>query len=445
MRKTLAILVAKTLIFVGKLFHRGSVIGGRIGLIIYPKLMESIKLPKTVIAVTGSSGKGSTTKMIAETYRKMGYSVLHNSSGSNLKDGILSSMLETCSLSGENKEDIFVVEIDERFTKYVFPIIKPKYVVITNITRDQPPRQGNVDIVYNEILKGITNDMHLILNSDDPYMQKFALDTKAKITYFGINNNNFSYKEQVFENLNLCYCPKCNNKLKYDEYYFENLGIYDCPNCDIKRIKPKYGVTNIDYDNNEVIINDKINIKIPFNMLFAIYNTIATFTILKLLKCKDELISKYLNETANNKKIFEFYEYKKRKVYTLNNKNENSTTFNQSVLFVDRQEGKKTLVIGWKEISRRYEFNDISWLYDIDFEILNKHDIDKIVCVGIQEYDIAQRIKLSNFDLKKIICFDSLDKAVPYIKDNTSGDIYSILNFDYVEPFNSLMKGENND
>src|SRR5574344_1461855 len=98
MRKTLAIIAAKIMIFIGKLFSRGSVIGGHIALKIYPNIMESIKTPKTVVAVTGSSGKGSTTKMIADTLRNLGYSVLHNSSGANLKDGILSAMLETCSL-----------------------------------------------------------------------------------------------------------------------------------------------------------------------------------------------------------------------------------------------------------------------------------------------------------------------------------------------------------
>ena len=50
----------------------------------------------------------------------------------------------------------------------------------------------------------------------------------------------------------------------------------------------------------------------------------------------------------------------------LNNKNENSSTFNQSLLYVTREKKQRTIVIGWKEISRRYNFDDLSWLYDID-------------------------------------------------------------------------------
>ena len=127
----------------------------------------------------------------------------------------------------------------------------------------------------------------------------------------------------------------------------------------------------------------------------------------------------------------------------LNNKNENSSTFNQSLLFIDREKSLKTIVIGWKEISRRYEFNDISWLYDIDFEILTKHNIDKVVCIGLNEFDIATRMNYAGIDSSKIVPFDTLEKATTYIKKKTKGDIYAILNFDYVEPFHELMtRGE---
>ena len=102
----------------------------------------------------------------------------------------------------------------------------------------------------------------------------------------------------------------------------------------------------------------------------------------------------------------------------------------------------KTIVIGWWQISRRYEFNDISWLYDIDFEILNTHTLETIICVGPERYDIATRIKLSGIDKSKILTFENIKDACTFLKSNTSHDIYSILNFDYVYPFNKYMKGE---
>lgn len=443
MKKICAIVIAKLIIFIGNLLGRGSSLPGKIALKIDKDLFYKLKLPKKIIAVTGSSGKGSTTKLIADVYRKLGFSVIHNESGSNLRNGILTTFLENSSLTGKVKKDIAVIETDERYAKFVFPAIKPKYVVITNITRDQPPRQGNVDLVYNEILQSLTKDMHLILNADDPYLQKFALEHPFKITYYGISKNKHTYKKSSFENLNLVYCPKCNNKLNYNFYHFENIGDYYCSNCELTHPHVDFIVNSIDYENSKITINNKYTVNIPLNMLFSVYNTLSAFSALSLLGINENDITNTFNTIIKpNSNSFCFQE-NNRLIYTLNNKNENSTTFNQSLLFIDRDKNPKTIVIGWKEISRRYNYNDLSWLYDINFELLKKHNIEKVVCVGPQQYDIATRIKLADINPKKIICFENLDDATNYLKTSTKQNIYAILNFDYVKPFNNYMRGEN--
>ena len=48
-------------------------------------------------------------------------------------------------------------------------------------------------------------------------------------------------------------------------------------------------------------------------------------------------------------------------------------------------------------------------------------------------------MKYAGFDEKKIAYYEKLEDAVSDLKNNTTGDIYAIVNFDYVEPFNNLM------
>lgn len=440
MKNLISIIIGKCILLVGGILHRGSSLPGLIALKCNKNILSFFKLPNIVIAVTGSSGKGSTSSMIANILRKEGYSVAHNKSGANLTPGIITLLLENCNLKGIIKKDILVYEIDERYTKYVFQNIKPNIVVISNISRDQPPRQGHFDIVFETIDESITDDMHLVLNGDDPYLRKFALHHKCDITYYGIEKNKYSYKKNIFTNLNLNYCPKCNHKLEYYYYTFENMGDYYCPHCNFKRPNINYAVTTLDYKNSNIEINHEYFIQIPYNVLFCIYNTLAAFTTVSLLGISKEKISKDISLISKNTKIFDIYEYQNRCVTVLNNKNENSSTFNQSLLYVSRFKELKTIIIGWKEISRRYNFDDLSWLYDIDFEILKDLNIDKIVCAGIHRYDIATRLKLSGFDSKKIVVFDNLKDSVEFIKYKTKGNIYGILNFDYVSPFNQLMK-----
>lgn len=420
------------------LMGRGSNFPGVLALKLNKNIGAYFKMPKTVIAVTGSAGKGSTSTIIADTLRKEGKKVVHNKFGSNMLPGILSLLISNSKLDGTIKGDVLVVEVDERYTKVVFDIIKPKYVVITNICRDQPPRHGHVDLVFDKIKEALTDKMHLILNADDPYLQKFAINSKNKITYYGISKNKYSYKLQKFRNINMWYCPICNKKLKYSFYHIESLGDYSC-SSHFKRPDIDY-LANLDLDKMSMIINCKYNIDIKFNVIYYAYNILAAFTTCSLLKMNKDNISNYISEMENNKKLNDTYMYKNRRVYVMNNKNENSTTFNQSVLFTMQKRNKRTIVIGWKEISRRYEHNDMSWLYDIEFEILNDEYTDKVICVGRDKFDIATRMKLAGFKHNQIMIYDNLKDAEDMIKRESTGDIFAILNFDYVEPFNDLMK-----
>ena len=103
---------------------------------------------------------------------------------------------------------------------------------------------------------------------------------------------------------------------------------------------------------------------------------------------------------------------------------------------------KKTIVLGLRQISRRYNHFDLSWLYDIYFELLNDKSVDKIICAGPYAYDFATRLKYANIDEDKIIILENLDNIKETIETKTNGNVYAVLNFDYVNPFIDKVKGE---
>lgn len=440
--KKLSIFAGKSILWLGDRLHRGSSLPGAVSLKLDKNLMKKIVLPKKVIAVTGSCGKGSTSKMIAEVYQKLGYKVAHNYREGNLEYGVMTTLVEYSNLNGVMDVDVLVLEVDERYTKIVFPIIKPDTVVITNISRDQPPRQGHFDLVLEDIKKALTKDMHLVLNADDPYLQKFVLNESFKqVTYYSLGKNKYSTKTSLCGNLNMTHCPKCNHPLAYDYYQFEAIGAYHCTKCSFKTPKSTYIGTKINYDKRELTINDTYHVTIPFDTLYCVYNTLAAITTLGACGLNLEDVEKVISEANYNKKNFNHYEYKDRKVYVLNTKNENSSTFNHALMFLNHhKKNLKTIVIGWDVISLRYKYNDLSWLYDIDFEILNRHDIDRIICLGINRYDLATRLKYSGIDTKKIFVYENLKKAQGSIQKRTKGDVYAIINFNYMDDFNKMMK-----
>src|SRR4051812_20601314 len=98
-------------------FRRG---GGHTlpGLIIeklFPNYISSMlhKLPEGVIIITGTNGKTTTTKIVAEILRANGKRVVTNTTGSNLTRGIASSIARQANLSGSLNYDSAVLELDE--------------------------------------------------------------------------------------------------------------------------------------------------------------------------------------------------------------------------------------------------------------------------------------------------------------------------------------------
>lgn len=435
--KIIAILIGKILLLFGKILNRGSSLPGKVALALDKNILSKLEYPPIRIAVTGSSGKGSTSALIANTLKDNGYTVTFNEAGSNLAWGITTSFIKNSTIFGRIKTDYLVIEIDERYAKSVFEYLKPNYVVVTNLTKDQPPRQYDIDTVYQDILASIKDCTTIITNMDEPFLRNFAKDLNKESIYYSIAKNKYSYKNQIFENLNTYYCPYCDTLLEYEYYNFETLGKYNCPNCDFKYETPSIIGNNLNLENGTITINNE-EILIGGDMLYNAYNTVAAYTTLSTLNLEPNKISASLNKFnnvsnktfTNNEKVF----------YGMSSKAENCTTFNQAIFKIISDSRKKDIIIGWKEISRRYEHFDVSWLYDIEFELLNNDDTLNFYVCGIDKHNLKKRLILAGINENKIIMADSIPEIKDQVLNSESEIVYGVLNFDYVEIFTNTFE-----
>ena len=450
--RTLAIIVAKLLVLIGRLAGKGSVTPGAVALRICPTLAKRLVLPPIKIAVTGSSGKGSTSTFIADSLRALGYSVVHNSAGSNMRNGIITMLLRSSSLSGRIKADALVAEVDERSCKHVFDFLEPDMVVITNITRDQPPRQRHTDFIFEEIYKALSGKEHLILNGDDPLLMRFSLvdgtepgSTAADITTYGLTADcGFKSSSPRFDAVDAAYCPLCASRLEYRYHLFESQGAYRCPeghydhHLDMAVNMIERGVAE-DGSEDVLVVDNAVRLQANSRLHFNVCNVMAAYTTLSQLSLPhdEQRIATALSQQTVSKKIFNYYQWQGRRVYVLNNKAENATTFNQSVLFTAELAEPVVLVVGWMEISRRYDSDDLAWLYDVNFDLL-ANQVTAAVCTGIDAETIAVRLKYAGIPEERISVSSGMDARVAEAIGRTEGPIVAILNFDHVQPFIDL-------
>ena len=440
-------MINKLVTWVCKLFRRnGSVYPG---FIIYDvlrqkKVLESVKYPKHVIAITGSSGKGSTTQVLYNILTKCGYDVCYNKNGSN---GVLAAttlILNNCNIKGEFKHDVLLLECDERHLKLIFGKNKMTHLAITNVTRDQPARNGHPDIVFKDILNALDNTSTLIINSDDPMLNKLKYERKNEVVTYGIEKNDDSYKTSNLNCLDHMYCPLCHKKLNYEYYHYGHIGNYSCPNCEFKRGNVDYDVTDIDYSKNTMKINGK-EVYLNKGVLYAVYSIVCAYSIARSMGISDEEIVKVMNENKFESKRGKVQEIDGRKITMLESKNENNLSYYQSMKFIKNQKGKKTIILGFDNVSRRYGFNDLSWLWDVDFEMLNDKTIDKIFIIGRFRYDVLTRLEFAKIDKEKLILIDDLDTVIKKVKKESLGDIYTMVCFDMTAILLKLIKEENHE
>lgn len=444
MWKMFVILTSKLASKLSKLAgHEGSVIGGRIANKLDKKILKKIKLPKYVIGITGSSGKSSSTELMYNILTKNNYKVVYNKEGSNTINGITSLILNNSTIFGKLKKDVLLMELDERFMGMIFEHIKPTHLMITNITRDQPPRNSHPENIFNCIKSSIPAGTNLILNVDDPFVNRIRINHKGEIITYGMDKNDYSYKSTI-NNLDAAYCPICHSKLEYEFYHYGHIGKYNCPKYDFNRGTPDYEAKEVDVDNQTIKINDNI-VHLPSNFLYTVYFVTGCFALSKSIGLKDEDILKVINDKETKTKRLNIYDFDNRKWQMLVSKNENNLSYKQSLDYIMHQDGDKTIILGFDSSSRRYKENDISWIWDIDFEELNDSSIKNIILIGKFCYDMKLRMEYAGISKDKLLLVEDINNLSKTIKTKTEGKIYSMVCFDKEIELKRIIKEENND
>lgn len=426
--KSFIILINKFLYWIGKLMGKGSSLPGKIALKLDKNILKKINLPDNIIVVTGSNGKTSTVEMINSVLTENGYKVACNVEGSNQTEGVTTMILNNCNLRGEVKKDVLLIESDERYLRHTLKFFRPKYLVVTNLYRDQMTRNGHPELIYDIIKEAVTDDIHLILNTDDPLSSLYGYK-KNNVTYFGMNENKFSKKVNDSRYDDGKYCPNCKSPMKYDYYHYNHIGSYSCKNCGHARKEPDYAVTDFNFDVGEMTINRKYKLQMNLRSIYNAYNLLATFAVSRLIGVKDDQIVSSLNNYVIKNDRVQKFDLNGHDAMLLTSKHENSISYNQSLLYVTREKEDCTVILIVDAVSRKYFTSETSWLWDIDFELLNSTSVKKVILGGKYVHDLVTRMEFAGIDNNKLIAKSDLDELMKEAKENSIGKVYVITCF----------------
>lgn len=422
-----SILASKITLFLSKnILKGGSTFPGTIALKFDKNILKTVSKGYKVILITGTNGKTTTTSMITNIIKEKGYKVITNNTGANLFRGIVSCFIDNYSFFNNNEGTYAIIEVDEANLKFVTSYIKPEIITITNLFRDQLDRYGEVYTTLEKILEGVEKVpfSKLVLNGDDSLFGNLPI--KNELIYYGfdkqINDNN-----TIDINADAKFCKVCKSPYQYNFVTYNHLGDFYCSNCGYKRPTLKYTVDNIlkltsasstvSINNNEIIISQ--------SGVYNIYNGLCAFSISSELGIESEIISKSLNKQDSS--------FGRQEEIIIGNKLakiilvKNPAGYNQAI---------DTLCLNKEDFSTLFMLNDnyadgqdVSWIWDVDFEKLNTLPIKDIFISGIRLYDMAIRLKTAGLNEDSFVIEKEYEPLTEKIKNCSTNNIYILATY----------------
>ncbi len=445
-----AVLLGKATVWLSRLLAKGkgSSLPGLVALRIYPDVLKALagQVRRGTIMVTGTNGKTTTNNMIARIASGAGCAVVANREGANLITGVTTAFIKKATLFGKVSCDYACLEVDEASFPAVCAHARPDIVVITNFFRDQLDRYGELDSTIKFIRSALEKlpSAKLVLNADDPLVAQLkAPGREGAAVFYGFGERVRRPAGAGREVKEARFCPFCGFSLHYQYYQYGQLGNYRCTHCSFRRPKADVEGVRIQVEEGSSCLalfpGGKITLHLPVGGLYNLYNALAAFAAGLLIKAEPQEMSMLLQDYAPATGRMERYHYLGKPA--LLNLVKNPAGFNESLTVLLEAKNQLDVLIAINDNAA--DGRDISWLWDVDFEVLeDRHRlINFFVCTGQRAEEMGVRLKYAGVPLDKIVVEPRLKAAVDRVLCGPGQSAYLLATYTALWPVEKILAG----
>lgn len=426
--KTLiSILISKSLYTASNLLFKGGTnFPGRVALKIDRHVLKQVSKDYSVILITGTNGKTTTTSMLFNIIKDSGVYVTTNKTGANMLPGIVASLISSYEFFNKSKKRVAVIEVDEANLKYITEYITPKYIAITNLFRDQLDRYGEVYSTLNVIIEGIQKvpSSTLILNGDESLLGSLSLPNEK--IYYGFDTE-INKNKTIDLNADAKFCKNCKSPYNYDFITYNHLGKFYCKTCGYSRPDLHYKVEQMleitESDSKVVINNEAYEISQPGT--YNIYNALCALSIAKDMGIDYKIINNSLTHQDSSFGRQENLRIEGKSVKIILVKN--PAGYDEAINTVSFN--KNPISLAFLLNDNYADGKDVSWIWDVNFEKLKELSISNVFISGLRLYDMAIRLKIAGLDSSNFNLSDSNEKLLNDIKNSNENEVYILATY----------------
>ncbi len=388
LRASLAASVSRTAAALSRATGRGdgSVIGGRLGMMIDPDLLAHLAAGRRIALVSGTNGKTTTTRFTAAAVGVLG-DVATNSFGANMPTG------HTSALARAGTTPYAVLEVDEHYLAQVLRATTPLVVALLNLSRDQLDRAKEVAMMAQLWRDALADHpgVHVVANADDPMVvyaaAAHAAAGEGRVTWFSAGQR---WREDAHV------CPACGAHIERDETDEDS---WRCATGDLTRPAPQWTV-----DESAVIdpegVRHEVKLQLPGKV--NVGNAATALAVAHRFGVSPADAAPKLAEVASVAGRYAQVDRDGRNIRLLLAKNPASW-----LEAFDMAEEQPTLL---SINARDPDGFDTSWLFDVDFAPLRGR---QVLITGDRAFDLAVRLQVNDVAFTHVKSFDEAVAAVP--------------------------------
>jgi len=364
------------------------------------------RLPHGVAVMSATNGKTTTTAMAAEILGGE-HRLAWNRAGANLLSGIASALVAS------RRAELGLFEVDEGALPEAVARLRPRVITLGNLFRDQLDRYGELEIVaerWRAAIAALPGDAMLVVNADDPVVADLA-DGRENAVRFGLDDPTHA-RPSLQHAADSKYCLRCGSPYEFPAAYVGHLGDYVCPNCGHRRPPLAVAARRIELRGLQASRFELttpvgvVDIELGLPGLYNVYNATAAASLALAVGASLADVRDGLGRFSAAFGRFERIRSGGKSVVLLLVKNPAGA--NEVVRTLETGV-PPVLVVGLNDAIA--DGQDVSWIWDVDFEPLLEH-AGLVIASGDRAAELGLRMSYGGLPPERLEVIPSLEKAL---------------------------------
>ena len=364
------------------------------------------RLPHGVAVMSATNGKTTTTAMAAEILGGE-HRLAWTRAGANLLSGIASALVVS------RRAELGLFEVDEGALSEAVARLRPRVITLGNLFRDQLDRYGELEIVaerWRAAIAALPGDAMLVVNADDPVVADLA-DGRENAVRFGLDDPTHA-RPSLQHAADSKYCLRCGSPYEFPAAYVGHLGDYVCPNCGHRRPPLAVAARRIELRGLQASRFELttpvgvVDIELGLPGLYNVYNATAAASLALAVGASLADVRDGLGRFSAAFGRFERIRSGGKSVVLLLVKNPAGA--NEVVRTLETGV-PPVLVVGLNDAIA--DGQDVSWIWDVDFEPLLEH-AGLVIASGDRAAELGLRMSYGGLPPERLEIIPSLEKAL---------------------------------